>query len=515
MTMLGNPGMVWKVTKNVGVPVPGRIYQSAYHDAFGVAILQPNTPYSFFCWVQVKRINQPGNLDIQIFSLSTGFLSHITIPFSTLSTLGDFIPITAFSDVMPSVIPTDMQLIITNDGMTNTDWYAIGECEVIFTDQPYRENLARGSYVINPEAYAQTTCDIGPDNDPSPLRSMSMLRNLVLLKTYSGVHEFQDNGTGEPGTWTVNEITRSIGCIAMRGGDRGQFGSGDTAENWDVTLAYDGLYIYAGGEFFKVSQEYQTWFDGINRAYQHLCWVKNDNANKRVLIGVPWGEATQPNLIFVLDYRELMTAAQIASSGPIHIGLSGKMIASDLTRKWTRWNIPALCGEIIRRPNKVDQLQVGVFGADNLYWFDPEKLTDDDLGGMVPYYVTYFFINHEMEQALNLGSHRKLIKKLLAFVSGVGNISWIPLINAMTNPQPATTSRQLIAEASQVGALSEDMEWTMGTRGQRIAFKLQVTPITDPENPLYTNGTDVQFALSKLIVTMAKDPIMPFRSMNV
>ena len=499
-------GFGWQISGDSSANEIGLIQQSAVQDYFQNPILQPNTAYSFRCWAQPSAANLTGQLIAQFYSASTGYLSRAIIQVWQLNPAGAFTPLIPFTFKTPAVIPSDFVFQICTAGTPAGTNVVIDEMQVVFTEKPYRDNLSRWSYVNNPEAYALDTGDLGPDNDTSAIRAMSMLKNNVLLKTAAGLHEFQDSAAGEPGTWAVAEITRNIGAVSLRGGDAGRFGSGDAAENWDITLSYDGLYLYSGGEILKVSQEYQTWFDQINKTAQQSCWVKNDQTNKRILIGAPMGNATTPNMILVMDYRELTTASQIANNGPVHISLAGKMISSDLTRKWTRWNIPALCGEVIQRPGNIWQMQVSM-SYGNLYYFDSAKLTDDDLGQIFPYYQTYFFVNHEMEQALQVGSHRKVYRKVCAFVTGVGYAYLTPLVDSRYNLWPSTSMRQLSADSGPASAQTYDQEWSIWVRGERVAFRVSVAPLP--------GTTDVQFNLQKLIVTIGKDPVAVFRGGSI
>jgi len=82
----------------------------------------------------------------------------------------------------------------------------------------------------------------------------------------------------------------------------------------------------------------------------------------------------------VLDYREIDTAGQIATAASIHISFTGKMIASDLARKWTIWNVQANCGTMLSRSSANLQFCLGagngvayggMAGFGNVYFLDP------------------------------------------------------------------------------------------------------------------------------------------------
>ena len=108
--------------------------------------------------------------------------------------------------------------------------------------------------------------------------------------------------------------------------------------DWMIWSGPDGAQIFTGQKPLKISQEIQSVFDAIPAANQYQSWVKNYENAKWCLFGLPTpGSSMQ---VMVLDYRNIDGAA-IAEYPPIHISFTGKMIVSDLTRKWTSWTIPA------------------------------------------------------------------------------------------------------------------------------------------------------------------------------
>lgn len=502
-------GVTWQITGDGTASKKGLLTQTGYLDSFGNPIISPNTKYQMRLWAKASAPFLPGSVVVSLTSVSTGFSSTATIPITNIGTAGAFSALTAFTLVTPNVIPSDLLLSVYEVNLSNVATVTIGEIEVIFVEDPFRDNLSRWSYVENPEGVALTTGNLGPEDDPGPIRCFSLQRNNAILKTGGGVHEFSSND-GEPDTWTVNQITRSVGAMSIRSGDPGQFGSGDAAEDWDVCADPKGLYLFAGGDHWKISQEYQTYWDQINLAAMQTVWVKNDAHQRRIYIGIPTGAATTPNLLLVMDYRELDTAVQISSASPLHITLTGLMKSSDLTRKWTRWNLAMNTGELLARPNNQIQFCMnGTFG--NFYFLDPAKLTDDDYGAIGGvnsnslYYFTYGFVNHDQEQQLQLGTGRKLVKRLTMYAAGVGLIYFTPYVDSLNNPLPASSFRLLSQDVDQGTAQPYDLYWPTGIRGERIFFKIQVAPLP--------GTTDVQFRLQKLVPGLMADPIAPRRQM--
>jgi len=442
--------------------------QDAYQDAYGVPILQPLTQYTFKVWGIAS--NSGGNVVAEFYSATGGgVLASATVPatafpnvFSGQGAFADAV----FSAKTPTVIPSDTLLRIYATGTADV---IIDELEIIYTDDPYVTNELIGSYVQAPEQFDSLTGVFGPATDPSPVQCCSILRDTMRIKTTQGIHTTVDNGSTEPDLWTISTFSRTVGAVSIRGGDPGMFGSGDTAEDWDLTASRGGLYIDFAGDLYKISQEEQKLWDSINWDYAHEIWIKNDTVVRRVYVGLPTGTATTPNVVAVMDYRELDAALQIASAAPVHISFTGKMISSDLTRKWTTWTIPANCGEILMTGSSGREFCIG-YGT-NSYYFDSAKLTDDDLGQIYPYYTTFAFLNHEAEVALGTGVHRKLYRYQTIFASGVGALTITPYVDSLSSPWAATLPFPLQSTPYY------DIENGLNVMGERCFFKLASAPL--------------------------------------
>jgi hypothetical protein len=513
-------GFCWQISGNGIVGAQGQLSQPAYQDSFGAAILSPSTRYMVRAWLDGSGAGGQ-QVVFEFFSPTQGQISFVTL---LAPATGAFVT-GSFNNPTPASIPSDTVLRFYSVSLPIGSSVKIDEVEIIFAENPYRDNLSRWSYVNNPEAFAETTGELGPDDDDTPIRCFALLRQSSLLETADGVHIFQDN-TGEPYTWNVNQLTRAIGAVSVKAGDPGKFGTGDAAEDWALVAGKNGVYLFAGAEFWKVSQEIsrnpgqtqaqdpRACWDDINWAAQQTIVAKNDPASRRAYFAVPLNGATTPNKIFVLDYREMDTATQIASAAPLHITLQGKMRSSDLTRKWSVWNVAANDIEVLIRPG--NQRTLGFAGGlnsqglafGNLYTLDPGKLTDDDYGAFTPYYTTYFFTDHETEQALGIGSDIHLARRLHGFIAGVGLVYITPIVDSLYNFQPPLSPRVLTKDTDGSNFLKSDLEWTMvGIRGQRIAFRISVAPLP--------GSTDVQLRLQKFVVGMMKDPVVAVRQSAV
>jgi len=467
----------------------GMITQSAYQDYLGIAILSPATKYSFGCWVQDPNGANTGSIIAELYSPGGGgVLATATIPIFHVQN-GVFLT-ADFDNLTPSVIPSDLLLRVYGKNLLNAEVAYICELSVYPTEVPFLDNLARVSYVDAPEQFDGETGLMGSADDQSPIRSFKDIRDTLYMVTADRLHATQDNQTTEPSGWTFRQIADKCGSYSLRSDSGG--------EDWWIWAGPNGVRIFEGQFPWKVSQEVQTLWDNVNLQYQHLIWAKNDPETRRCYFGVPSGAGAQVNQAIVLDYRELDTAQDIGKGATIHISFTGKMIASDLARKWTKCAFGSVYGDILSRPNNVQKMMFGsLLNFQNLYYLDPLKYSDDDIGTIPSYYTTYFFVNHEAEVQLGVGSHRKLYTYLSAFVSGVGKLTITPYAASLTNPWTALPAYTLTLTPG------HDLEWPINVTTERVAFKFSVAPLA--------GQTDAAFNLQKVVVKIREDPWMPVR----
>ena len=501
-------GQDWLITGTGGGAgqQDGLIQQSAYSDVYGIPILSALLNYSMQLRLTkpVAGAGNNGSLTVDFYSPTSGVLATCTFLTSTLLSTPQFLQAN-FSNRLPITIPEDTVLRVYGLGLNAGTEIAVDEIEIYPTLNPFVPQFNM-SYVNLPEAIDQLTGVIGASDDSTPIQATFEYRDALLFLTQAKLHETNDIAGLEPSSWRVREVSNNCGACGPR--------SISTGENFSVWVASPsstppvgrGLYIYTGGSVYKLSQEIQPDFDAINMAAQNSIWVQNDSVTRRIYVGAPMQSATAPSRIYVLDYREMDSAAEIASKAPIHISFTGKMICSDLSRKWTRWSIPANCGGIVYVPGIGLQFVVGggngeapgmATGFANAYWFDTTLYTDQDYGQIVPYYMTYFFVNHEMEQQIQVGLHRKLYKRWAAYITGIGQLQITPYANSTSNPWPAGPLWPL--------SLTQDYDIGDGLNvsTERCAFKISTTP--------YGGQTDNAFNVSKLIITLSQEPVSPIR----
>ena len=464
----------------------GKLQQSFYEDAYSDTIAEPDTNYM----IRVYLIGA-GTFQAQISSVATSFSATATVTFTKT---GWYTAV--FNATTPSVIPNDMVFSIY--GVSGA--FGVDELSVIFADQPNNDTEAKFSYEDNLEGFDGLTGIAGPEDDQTAINNWGVIRDTLYCSTGGSLHETNDNGTTEPADWGFRHVADNCGSWGISALARNVQGIGSAGKEWLIWSGPDGVQIFSGQQPIKVSQEIQSLWDQLDQTQAQLCWSANDQVVKRCYFGYPSNGTVK---MVPLDYRNLDGEA-IAQSPPIHISFTGKMIASDLTRKWTRWNLPMNYGGVMYRPGDESPQMVfsgGTIGS-NVYTllssaaFPP----DDDYGQIFSYYVTYFFVSHEAEQALQLDSHRKLYQFGSSFIEGVGYYNVTPLGQTLTNAFPATPNQALASDQP------FDLEFGLNAEASRCAFKIQSFPLLGQT----ANG----FSLQKLVINMRKAPWAGIRGSN-
>lgn len=445
--------------------------QSFYLDAYGAPIGTPNATYRARCWLK----GATASVTITISSSSTAFSSTVTL--TTTSTTGVWVE-GAFNNAMPSAIPSDMLLVISGTSGT------VDEISILYAQLPFLDTLLFASYVNNPEGFDGVSGKFGPATDTHKVMDLGILRDNLYLVTQDPagrLHQTANNGVTEPAGWNVSEVGANCGALSSFSVTKSQAddASAGGGEEWFAWASVGGARIFGGDQPYKISQEIQPDWAAINPAAALTVWALNDPQDRVIYFGLPLGSAGAPNLIYPVNYRELETAYEIAESRPVRNSFSGKLIATDHTRKWSRWNLAMNGAALLYR--STGQALTPVFfngngsapgvaaGFGNVYILAGSGYTDADYGRFYPWYVTHFFVQGDAEQALQLGSHRKQLCYYMHSTSGSGHVTTTPLLNSLSNPGLSAT-RTLTLDPT------FDQEVAANHVAQRIAFKIAVGP---------------------------------------
>lgn len=503
-----NTPLGWNFTENSGVLVAGQngiglafqmsggggtlASQSAYLDAYGNPILTGNTLYKIRLFIQSTN----ANFDDVIFTLSsvsTGFSTSVTFLPSAATVSGTWAELT-FPQKTPVNIPSDLLFTFGNPGLSNV--FTIDEISMIYAETPYLDGILFGSYGNNPEGIDGVTSKFGPVTDTRKVMDFGVLRETFYMLTQepSGrIHETTDNGTTEPSGWTVNEVGANCGALSAFSLTKSQ--ADDTAasggEEWMAWASLSGARIFGGSYPDKISQEIQPDWEQINPASALTVWGVNDPVERALYFGVPLGTATAPNKLLFMSYRQLDSAQAIAGSAPFRVSFSGKLIATDNSRKWSLWNMSMnsaalmyrVAGDLSLILGGGNGLTPGVGGFGNAYTLNPAKYTDDDYGLVNSYYYTYGFVNRGAEQQLQVGSHQKGFLGVLATVTWPAGTMLVQVApNNPSNIWPLSCERT-------VSQPNIDLQWGYGNmiiaRGSRFFLKFSSVPLEGQTDNAY------------------------------
>ncbi|MGH9679558.1 MAG: hypothetical protein ACRD4Y_06380, partial [Candidatus Acidiferrales bacterium] len=477
-------------------PTRGLMTQSAVTDSNGAPRLLANTSYSARVRVRMTGALAQGTLHAHLYSASTSLsTTGVAVPAAQITTgawkefIAPITPSTPFLNV-----PSDLVLRVYADGTpTNDAGFLVENIEIFPTEEPYNTSLVRASLAEDPESYDGVSGFMSvSENDGQSVRAAFLLRERLYFVKDRACYVTQDDGVNEPASWTITEISRTVGTPSVQGVD--------TGEDWAVIAGRAGVYIFDGGEPVKISQEIQPLWDQINWAAGNTLWVRVDVRNKRILIGVPIGTATSPNRILMLDYRSLNAASEIASLGSVLFStLSGKLYAVGRSRKWCPWNITANCCTLAERPDGTSQVFLGnggVSGAGNgkIYQLSDSQYSDDG-AAIDSYYTTYFFLTNELEQTYQLRAHRKLFAYLTLYVEVAGNLNLSAFVD--NEAYPAALVPLPLSSPS-----SKDLELPINVLGERVAFQVG------------TNAPGAWFKLERFVPSLLSDPWAPVRGGN-
>jgi hypothetical protein len=480
------------------------ITQGFYRDAYGTPIADANQYYSFRAWGEA--LSGTHVLHALISSNSTGLASLAQANITMVG--GQFVE-ADFSVVMPATIPSDLQLTFWFTS-TSGGTVLLDEISIYPTDQEFLSNQAFTSYTNNSSGFNGLTGNLQPTEDTHKLMGLTVLRGTPYMHTQdpSGrLHEIIVNPTSEPSGWTVREVSANCGTLSTFGLMHSQADdqSGAGAEDWTAWPSEGGATIFDGSEPRKISQEIQPnwntsgfaapWVDSsaqINMAAAKTIQCLNDPVERIMYFFVPLGTAVVPTAVYTLSYRELNGASAIVNSPPFHPSLSGRLVATDNTRKWCPWmrtlngaaRMYQSNGELTTVFYAGNGLPLGAAaGFGNVYALNPLKYTDDDYGQVNPFYTTCFFLDPEQAQSIGITASRIMLAYLTSFISGVGTVTYSFLCGSLSNVWSISTTRNL--------SLTPNFDQEVGggmAQGNRIAIRIASSPLTGQTD----NGFNLQ-----------------------
>lgn len=488
-------GDAFSITGDGATAKRGEINQSAYQDYLRVPVINRNTAYRVRARVASANGLTAGTLHINLTSITGAFTTGgLTVQAVDLAaTYQEFDAMLTTAIVSP---PVDMLLQVYVDGTPNNGGsFLVDSIEVYPENVPFNYSTARLSHAFNPESYDSTLGQIQVrPSDGQQFRAAFPLRaNLYLAKDHYLCYT-TDDGVNEPASWSINEVSSTIGICGPN--------ACDWTEEWAVFAERSGLYIVWGSDPAKISQEIahdasgtgRVAWDSINWQYGHTIWVRIDQANRMILVGAPVNGATTPNRVFMLDYRWLESASDIAGDPLLtYSAFTGKMIAHGKGRRWATWSITANAMCFAERADGTVQpfFGNGVANGKIYQQIDAAAQPSDDGLGVPWTYQTYSCPSHMEEQMLQLGAHRKLAGYLKLKAIGAGLLGL-----AISTMQRTTLLRSYQLSLSPAG----DGERPLNVHGERFAITIR-----------QNEGAENWFQLEKLVLCLRKENSIPVR----
>jgi hypothetical protein len=334
---------------------------------------------------------------------------------------------------------------------------------------------------------------------------------LYLVKTGSLVST-QDNGTTEPEGWTLRTVSNSVGTPSIYGVTTA-IDEPNAGEAWAVIAGEPGGFIYNGGEPIKITEEIQKLWNKINWAYGHTLWVKNDIINRRILFAVPlktpnqWlptgiipddQNPTTPNVILELNYRQINTGNTLAEKVGVHVSYSGRLIASEQTRKWSIWTIKAPAAAFLTRRDKTQPLFLGNSDGNGKIFELVDGLLQDDCSAIVQIYDTYAFCGDDAAQGLKIGVTRKVFTYMTMVCGGSGDLN----LRVFPNTLDSVYAHDLLPRIPLPLMTDGDIEIPLNETANRMFFQYK------------TDQIGAGFILSHMMVAIGADPWSPVRGVN-
>lgn len=186
-------------------------------------------------------------------------------------------------------------------------------------------------------------------NDGDRVICYREVRNIgIAFKENSG-HVINSND-GDPNGWPANELWRGNGPVGAKAIDV----SVEDNSQFAVWAHRSGLYLYEGTAPKLISREIVQWWDQINWALGNRIVVKIDQKRRQIRIAVPTGAATEPNLVFTLDYF-------FGVGDPVVFSTRlGKLIPNPEGRKWSIDDITPADMLYVPQRSQAEAQQAGV-----------------------------------------------------------------------------------------------------------------------------------------------------------
>lgn len=419
-------GDAYRITGDGTSAVRGKITQPATRDAAGVERISPRTEYTVRARVMAGGGLTQGTLHINLASASTGLLTAGLAVSAAQAPTAGFAEFTAQLTPPLEAIPDDLVLQVYVDGTpTAGGWFVVDNIEIAPTALgELAGSVVRASRLNDPESYdgVQGLLVIGPDDGERITAAFVLRNNLYFVKEHS-LWVTADDGLNEPARWPVEKVSDRVGTPSLDGVA--------VTEDAVILCGREGVYSFDGSAPEKLSQEIAadrrqlsegpgpSW-DQVNWAAGERLWAVADPARRRLLVGVPTGGSTAPNVVLALHYEWGGDALAVASRWYL-------FRQAPLARGWVPWRLVAAAAALVERPDGTRRLWLGGVGTGKIYELS-EAATDDDGAPIAASYTTALVTGAELLGPAAGG--RKLFGWLRAHLEGSGPLA-VALVTAV------------------------------------------------------------------------------------
>lgn len=451
-------GMSLIISNNTGATLSsaGKIYQTAFQDAYLVPIIRAHTTYSIRVAARCPSGVQVGTLKLSLVDFNQGigfgteygeFEVPLTDMTSNIAVFTGTILTTPFENQVSPQLQFVVECIDLGDGAD----CEIDRIEIFPTIQPYLKAQVYGSYLNNFESIdasgAGGIIDTSTENSQDCMGAFIMHDNMYLLKSNS-MYFTQDDPTSQPSGWGVHEVSNKVGTIGIS--------SYDAGEEWLVTACRAGIYGFNGGQPVKLMQEIWNVWELINWDNGNTIVLRNDIINRRLLCAVPlptpnkWlpfdpenSHPTTPNVILMCNYQGMNSFEELVGGAQVHTTMFGTLASVDMRRKWSIWRIPTPYMDFIARQDGENDKELFVcngISSSKIYQFLDDQLSDDGvaINGL---YTTYGFVNATKAATLPIfGFHAKRYTVLQMTANGAGSMRVRALQNTLRAVYPYTVA---------------------------------------------------------------------------
>ncbi len=331
-----------------------------------------------------------GTLHVNLASASQNLVTQgLAVEWNAVASGGGYVEFSGQLTPAMTAVPEDLVLQVYADGTpTSGGYFLIDNIEIYETALGESAgSVIRASRVNDPESYdgVQGLMIVAP-NDGQRITNAFVLRNNLYIVKERSLYVTTDDGVNEPALWAVQQVSNRVGTPSVHG-----VAMGDQAA---VIAGQDGVYVFDGSPPEKLSQEIQTdqrklqtgagpvW-DEVNWNAGETIWTVLQTDKKRLLVGVPIGEATTPNRTLAMQFDYSSTSLMEVS----RYRLFGD---APLARGWVPWTVEASCAAAVARPDGSLPVFLGANGGSGNVLALTEGTYSDD-GELIPArYATYF-----------------------------------------------------------------------------------------------------------------------------